>query len=102
MCGKGRTHVTKTDYHLRDENGAEFVVPDLEVEECDHCGQRIFNMQAVRKARQTLGANPKLLIHLKPDLHKTLVNRAQKSNRSLDEEVQRLIEESLRDEPMNK
>jgi YgiT-type zinc finger domain-containing protein len=57
MCGKGATHKVKRDYHLRDRSGREFVIANLEFEECDFCGERIFDMEAVRRARQTLGAN---------------------------------------------
>lgn len=52
MCGRGTTHIEKLDYKLKDENGREFVVPDIEVEICAFCGERIFNMQAVRKTER--------------------------------------------------
>ncbi len=97
MCGQGTTHIIKLDYKIKDEHGREFVVPDLEVEECDLCGEQIFNMEAVRKARQVMGTAEKLSIRLKPDLRARLINRAKRSKRSLNEEVQLLIEESLRE-----
>jgi YgiT-type zinc finger domain-containing protein len=40
MCGKGTTHIVKLDYTLKDENGREFVVSDLEVEICNFCGEK--------------------------------------------------------------
>ena len=97
LCGQGTTRVQKIDYKLNDENGKEFVVPDLEVEVCDFCGERIFNMDAVSKARRILGSPHKILIRLKPELHDTLVTRAQKSRRSLTEEAEHLLAESLRE-----
>ncbi len=98
MCGQGTTRTIRIDYKIKDERGLEFVVPDLEVKECDFCGELIFNMAALRKARQQMGATEKLSIRLKPDLHATLLSRAKRSKRSLNEEVQHLIEESLREE----
>jgi YgiT-type zinc finger domain-containing protein len=95
MCGKGTTHVEKLDYKLKDENGKEFVVPQLEVEICDFCGEHIFNMQAVRKARQVQGRTGKILLRLQPALQNALAARAQKSKRTLAQEVQHLLETSL-------
>lgn len=62
MCGKGTTHFEKLDYKLKDRSGKEFVVPDLEVEICAYCGEHIFNMKAVRKARQVQGRTGKILL----------------------------------------
>jgi YgiT-type zinc finger domain-containing protein len=95
MCGKGTTHIVKLDYKLKDENGKEFVVPDLEVEICDFCGEKIFNMAAVRKAERIQGRVGKILIRLKPALQSALSARAQKNKRSLTQEAQHLIETSL-------
>ena len=95
MCGKGTTHVERLDYKLKDENGNEFVVPQLEVEVCGFCGEHIFNMQAVRKARQAQGRTGKILIRLQPALQNALAARAQKSKRSLTQEVHHLLETSL-------
>jgi YgiT-type zinc finger domain-containing protein len=95
MCGQGRTHVEKLDYKLKDQNGKEFVVPELEVEICDFCGEHIFNMQAVRKARQAQRLSGKILIRLQPTLQNALAARAQKNKRSLAQEAQHLLETSL-------
>lgn len=95
MCGQGTTHVEKLDYKLKDETGAEFTVPQLEVEVCDFCGEHIFNMQAVRKARQAQGHTGKILLRLPSALQNALASRAQKNNRSLTQEAQHLLETSL-------
>ena len=95
MCGQGTTHVEKLDYKRKDENGREFVVPHIDVEICDFCGEHIFNMQAVRKARQVQGLTRKVLIRLQPTLQNALAARAQKNNRSLTQEAQHLLETSL-------
>lgn len=96
MCGKGTTHLVKLDYKLKDENGSEFVVPDLEVEICDFCGEKIFNMEAVRKAERIQSRVGKILIRLKPALQSALSARAQKNKRSISQEAQYLLETSLR------
>jgi YgiT-type zinc finger domain-containing protein len=95
MCGKGTTHVVKLDYKLKDENGGEFIVPDLKVEICDFCGEKIFNMEAVRKAERIQGRVGKILIRLKPALQSALSARAQKNKRSITQEVHHLLETSL-------
>lgn len=95
MCGKGTTHMKKFDYKLRDQLGKEFVVPNLEVEVCDFCGEHIFNMKAVRKAERAQGRAGKILLHLKPPLQSELSVRAQKNKRSLKQEVYHLIEAGL-------
>jgi YgiT-type zinc finger domain-containing protein len=96
MCGKGTTRFEKLDYKLKDQSGKEFIVPDLEVEICDFCGEHIFNMQAVRKARQAQGQIGKILIRLQPALQNELAVRAQKNKRSITQEVHRLLETGLR------
>ena len=95
MCGKGRTHVERLDYRLKDQNGKEFVVPDIDVEICDFCGEHIFNMQAVRKAEQIQGRPGKILLHLKPPLRAALSHQAQKNNRSITQEAYHLLEHGL-------
>lgn len=95
ICGQGTTRAQKIDYRLQDEKGKTFIVPDIEVEVCDFCGERIFNIAAVRKARQIIGAQYKILINLEPEMHATLATLAQKSKRSITEEVQHLLEASL-------
>lgn len=95
MCGKGTTHIVRLDYKLKDENGKEFVVPDLDVEICDFCGEKIFNMEAVRKAEQIQGRAGKILIRLKPALQSALSARALKNKRSINQEAQYLLETSL-------
>ena len=97
LCGRGATHVQKIDFGLNDKSAKEFTISDIEVEVCDFCGERIFNMDAVSKARQVLGTRQKILIRLKPEVHETPVTRAQRSRRSVTEEAQHLPEESLRE-----
>jgi len=95
MCGKGTTHIKKIDYKLKDQNGKEFVVPDIDVEICDFCGEHIFNMEAVRKAEQIQGRAGRILIHLKPTMQTALSVRAQRNNRSITQEVYHLLESGL-------
>jgi YgiT-type zinc finger domain-containing protein len=95
MCGKGTTHFEKLDYKLKDRSGKEFVVPDLEVEICDYCGEHIFNMKAVRKARQVQGRTGKILLRLQPTLQNALAARARKNRRSITQEAHHLLENSL-------
>jgi len=95
ICGQGTTRVQKVDYKLKDEKGKNFIIPDLEIEVCDFCGERIFNIGAVYRARQILDAPYKILIPLEPEMHATLRTLAQKSKRSITEEVRHLLQESL-------
>ncbi|MCL4704357.1 YgiT-type zinc finger protein [bacterium] len=95
MCGQGTTHVEKLDYKLKDENGEEFTVPQLEVEICNFCGEHIFNMAAVRKARAVQGDTGKILLRLQPTLQNALAARARNNKRSLAQEAQHLLETSL-------
>jgi len=59
------------------------------------CGEKIFNMAAVRKAERIQGRVGKVLIRLKPALQSALSARAQKNKRSLTQEVHHLLETSL-------
>lgn len=84
------------DYKLCDEKGKKFTVPGIEVEVCDFCGEQIFNMEAVRKARQAQGPSRKILIRLQPKMHDALASRARNSKRSIAQEAHILLEDSLR------
>lgn len=96
LCGRGSTHIERLDYKIEDEEGNEFVVPQLEVEICDFCGEHIFNMQAVRQARELIGhRSGKIVIRLKPGLQNALAARAHKNNRSISQEARHLLETSL-------
>jgi len=95
MCGKGTTHFEKLDYKLKDRSGKEFVVPGLEVETCDVCGEHVFNMEAVRKAREIQSRTGEILIRLQPALQDALAARARKNKRSITREVYHLLERSL-------
>jgi YgiT-type zinc finger domain-containing protein len=95
MCGKGTTHFEKLDYKLKNRSGKEFVVPSLEVETCDVCGEHIFNMEAVRKAREVQSRTGEILIRLQPTLQDALAARARKNKRSITREVYHLLERGL-------
>jgi len=95
MCGKGTTRFEKLDYKLKDRSGKEFVVPDLEVETCAVCGEHIFNMEAVRKAREVQSRTGEILIRLQPTLQDALAARARKNKRSITQEVSHLLESGL-------
>lgn len=95
MCGKGTTRFEKLDYKLKDRSGKEFIVPDLEVETCNVCGEHVFNMEAVRKAREVQSRAGEILIRLQPTLQEALATRARKNKRSITREAYHLLERGL-------
>ncbi|MBD3347100.1 MAG: YgiT-type zinc finger protein [Chitinivibrionales bacterium] len=47
-CGSNKIKKIKRDYS--DEyNGKNYIIPDLEFEECPDCGEQLFDREALRK-----------------------------------------------------
>jgi YgiT-type zinc finger domain-containing protein len=95
-CKAGKTVVKQINYQLKTKSGKKLIVPDLEIEECGHCGERIFSLEAARKIEAYKTHSGRLLVRLKPELHAQLRELAKKHQRSLNQEINFLLENVIR------
>ena len=95
-CGKGMatTQIVPVSVKLRD--GRKFTVPDVEVDVCEKCGDRIFGAEALRKIEDYKQCTGKLLVRLDPALHAQLMREARESRRSLNQQISYLLERGFK------
>ncbi|MBI1745256.1 MAG: YgiT-type zinc finger protein [Acidobacteria bacterium] len=91
-CKEGTTEIKKINYQLKAKGGRKIIIPDLEIEECTHCGERIFGMKAARLIEVHKAHSGRLLVRLKPEVHAQLRELARKHHRSLNQEINFLLE----------
>ena len=71
-------------------------VPDIEVWECDLCGERFYPYEASKKIDLYKEYSGRLMLRLEPKLHWKLARVANKHHRSLNQEVNYLLENTLK------
>jgi YgiT-type zinc finger domain-containing protein len=94
-CGVGRTRIQRIAHELVSKQGKRVVIPDLDVEVCDHCGERVFDLAAVRQIEAYKRYSGRVLLRLDPELHRRLAELAKAHHRSLNEEMNLRLRESL-------
>lgn len=71
-------------------------VPDVEVWECDCCKERFYPYEASKKIDLYKKYSGKFMLRLEPEIHWKLARIAKKHHRSLNQEVNHLLESTLR------
>ena len=71
-------------------------VPDIELWECDLCGERFYPYEASKKIDLYKEYSGRLMLRLEPKLHWKLAMVANKHHRSLNQEVSYLLENTLK------
>ena len=71
-------------------------VPDIEVWECNLCGERFYPYEASKKIDLYKEYSGRLMLRLEPELHWKLTRVANKHHRSLNQEVNYLLENTLK------
>jgi len=83
-----RKRVTRT-INLK---GRTVTVPDVEVWECDKCGEHFFPYEASKKLESGKKYSGRIMLRLKPETHRILDKMAKKHHRSLNQEITHLLE----------
>lgn len=95
FCGQGKMITKIMDYEIIDASGDKVILPDIEVDICDTCGEKFFGYEAALKLEQAKKKGNRIVLKLKPEIFKQISNLAEKHRRSLDEEVNSLLEATL-------
>jgi len=94
FCGQGRM-VTKTmDYEIADTLNSKTVIPNLEVDICDACGEKFFGYEAALRLEEIKKKSNRVTLYLNPELQKRIKNLADKHKRSFEEEVKYILEKT--------
>ena len=72
VCGEGQLRPQRIDYTVKLKDGSEVTVPDLPVDQCDHCGEVALSPEAADKvdatiAEQTEQLTPRELERIRED-----------------------------------
>mgnify|MGYP001564351522 FL=1 len=70
-------------------------VPDIEVWECDRCGEHLYPYETSKKIDLYKEYSGRIMLRLEPDLHWKLVRTAKKHHRSLNQEIYYLLESQV-------
>lgn len=71
-------------------------VPDIEVWECNLCGERFYPYEASKKIDLYKEYSGRLMLRLEPEIHWKLTRVAKKHHRSLNQEINYLLENTLK------
>lgn len=91
----GRLHLKRVDYSLKLKDKT-ISVPDIEVWECDSCSERFYPYEASKKIDLYKEYSGRLMLRLEPKIHWKLVRVAKRHHRSLNQEINYLLENSLK------
>lgn len=95
FCGQGNM-VTKTmDYQIVNTLNKKTVIPGIEVDICDACGEKFFGYEAAVKLEEVKKKGNRVTLYLNPELQKRIKTSAEKHERSFEEEVKYLLETTL-------
>lgn len=95
FCGQGKMITTIMDYEIVDASGDKVTIPEIEVDICDTCGEKFFGYEAALKLEEVKKKSARVVLNLKPEIYKQISNLAEKHRRSLNEEVNSLLEATL-------
>ena len=83
------------DYEIVGTSDEKIVIPDIEVDICDTCGEKVFGYEAAEKLEETKKKGNRVILYLKPELQTQISHLAEKHKKSFDEEVNFLLEATL-------
>ncbi|MBI2346765.1 MAG: YgiT-type zinc finger protein [Deltaproteobacteria bacterium] len=95
-CGKGMAITQVVPIAVRLKDGRKFTVPDVEVDVCEKCGDRIFSADALRKVEDYKQCTGRVLLRTDPATHARLLRLARTSHRSLNQQIAYVIEQGLK------
>ena len=95
FCGQGKMITKIIDYEIVDEAGEKVIIPGIEVDICDTCGEKFFGYEAALKLEEVKKNGKQVVLNLKPETFRQISNLAEKHRRSFDEEVNSLLEATL-------
>lgn len=87
----GNLSLKRIDYTIKHESKT-IVVPDVEVWECDTCREHFYPYETSKKIDLYKEYSGRLMLRIDPELHWKLIRMAKKHHRSLNQEINYLLE----------
>ena len=87
----GHLNLKRVDYTIKLKDRA-VSVPDIEVWECDLCGEHFYPYETSKKIELYKEYSGRLMLRLEPEIHYKLSRVAKKNHRSLNQEINYLLE----------
>ena len=94
-CDNGNMVAKIMDYKFTDSINNEVMIPEIEIDICDTCGEKFFGYEAAKKLEAVKKRGNRVTLYLKPKLLKRIEKLAEKHETSFDQEVNSLLETSL-------
>jgi YgiT-type zinc finger domain-containing protein len=95
FCGQGTMVTRVMDYEIVDTLNRKTVIPNIEVDICNACGEKFFGYEAAARLEEIKKKDNRVTLYLNPELQNRIKNSAEKHKRSFDEEVKYLLETTL-------
>ena len=95
FCGQGDMITKIMDYEIVGASSEKTVIPNIEVDICNTCNEKIFGYEAALKLEEVKKKGNRVIVYLKPELQEQITNLAEKHRKSFDEEVNFLLETTL-------
>jgi YgiT-type zinc finger domain-containing protein len=95
FCGQGNMVTRTMDYEIVDTLNRKTVIPNIEVDTCDACGEKFFGYEAAARLDEIKKKGNRVTLFLSPELQKRIKSLAEKHRRSFEEEVNYLLETRL-------
>ncbi|MDI6792038.1 MAG: toxin-antitoxin system HicB family antitoxin [bacterium] len=90
----GHLHL-KTIEHQLNIKGKSMTIPDVEVWECDSCGEHFYPYEASKQIDLYKQYSERITLRIKPELHLKLIQIAKAHQHSLNQEVNYLLEKAI-------
>lgn len=93
---KGTLHLKRIKHTIK-LNGRRVTVPDVLVWQCDQCDEKFYPYEASRKIDVYKEYSGRLMLRLGPEIHYKLARIAKKHHRSINQEINYLLEKGIQD-----
>lgn len=81
--------------HKLNVKGKTITIPDLKVWECNLCGEHFYPYESSKEIDFYKQYSGRIMLRLNPKLHANLVQFAQKDHRSVNQEINYLLERAI-------
>ena len=95
FCGQGQMQTKIIDYEIRNAVNDKTVIPKIEIDICDTCGEKLFGYKATLKLEEFKNKEDKISLQLRPELKTRISDLAKKHKRSFNDEINSILEASL-------
>lgn len=98
---QGRIKVTSENYKIKSE-GRTILVPEVEVWVCQKCGDKFYPAESSKKIDGYRFCSGKFSLRMDPPTHWALLHIAKSHRRSVNQELNQIIDEYLEKHPIEK